>query len=121
MADAAVPLQANPNSEEIWLAAVKLESENNAAPWRPGLSGASGRARRPATRLVTGAAPGRASAAALGGRRGWFFWDPLTEAITIRYCSPASSLWNVKRTRCPDTSLKATLWMKAQQDRKSVV
>lgn len=29
MADAAVPLQANPNSEEIWLAAVKLESENN--------------------------------------------------------------------------------------------
>lgn len=29
MADAAFPLQANPNSEEIWLAAVKLESENN--------------------------------------------------------------------------------------------
>lgn len=26
---AALSLQANPNSEEIWLAAVKLESENN--------------------------------------------------------------------------------------------
>lgn len=40
------------------------------APRHPGLAGASGRARRPATRLVTGAAPGWASAAGRGGRRG---------------------------------------------------
>lgn len=30
----------------------------------------------------------------------WFFRDPLTEAITIWYCSPASSLWNVCSEMC---------------------
>ena len=29
MSDQNPPSQANPNSEEIWLAAIKLESENN--------------------------------------------------------------------------------------------
>ena len=29
MSDQSLPHQANPNSEEIWLAAIKLESENN--------------------------------------------------------------------------------------------
>ena len=29
MSDKNPPPQANPNSEEIWLAAIKLESENN--------------------------------------------------------------------------------------------
>ena len=29
MSDRNSPYQANPNSEEIWLAAIKLESENN--------------------------------------------------------------------------------------------
>lgn len=40
----------------------------------------------------------------------WFFRDPLTEVITIWYCSPASSLWNVCSETCLGTVWNSIFW-----------
>jgi hypothetical protein len=62
--DAAVlALQANPNSEEIWLAAVKLESENNEYE----------RARRLLAKARSSAPTARVSD---GQRVEWDYWVP---------------------------------------------